>query len=132
MVVMEWKWSNGSIVERSLRIRAKPENTRPPPPEMHVSKEILDNEAYLQSLDCDYESMFRENNKREESYNKMAEREMIAQIGQNPFFTNNTPDNDEYVNNVTIQDKFLKPVSTILVDKTKPAQQPTDQTAQPL
>jgi len=132
MVVMEWKWSNGSIVERSLRIRAKPENTRPPPPEMHVPKEILDNEAYLQSLDCDYESMFRENNKREESYNKMAEREMIAQIGQNPFFTNNTPDNDEYVNNVTIQDKFLKPVSTILVDKTKPAQQPTDQTAQPL
>jgi hypothetical protein len=127
---MEWKWSNGTIVERSPRIRAKDDNTRPPPPEMHVPKEILDNEAYLQSLDCDYESMFRENNKREESYNKMAEREMIAQIGQNPFFTNNTSDNDEYVNNVAIQDKFLKPVSTILVDKTKPAQQPTAQTAQ--
>jgi hypothetical protein len=127
---MEWKWSNGTMAERSPRISAKPDNTRPPPPEMHVPKEILDNEAYLQSLDCDYESMFRENNKREESYNKMAEREMIAQIGQNPFFTNNTPDNDEYVNNVSIQDKFLKPVSTILVDKTKQAQQPTAQSAQ--
>jgi hypothetical protein len=127
---MEWKWSNGTIAERSPRISAKHDNTRPPPPEMHVPKEILDNEAYLQSLDCDYESMFRENNKREESYNKMAEREMIAQIGQNPFFTNNITDNDEYVNNVSIQDKFLKPVSTILVDKTKPAQQPAPQTAQ--
>jgi hypothetical protein len=126
---MEWKWSNGTIAERSPRISVKTD-TRPPPPEMHVPKEILDNEAYLQSLDSDYESMFRENNKREESYNKMAEREMIAQIGQNPFFTNNTPDNDEYVNNVTIQDKFLKPVSTIIVDKTKPAQQPTPQIAQ--
>ena len=128
---MEWKWSNGTIVARSPRIRAKTD-TQSTPPEMHVPKEILDNEAYLQSLDCDYESMFRENNKREESYNKMAEREMIAQIGQNPFFTNNTPDNDEYVNNVTIQDKFLKPVSTIIVDKTKPAQQPTAQIAQPI
>ena len=124
---MEWKWSNGTIVARSPRIRAKTEDAQPAPPEMHVPKEILDNEAYLQSLDCDYESTFRENNKREESYNKMAEREMIAQIGQNPFFTNNTQDNDEYVNNVAIQDKFLKPVSTILVDKTKPAQQPTAQ-----
>ena len=127
---MEWKWSNGTIVAKSPRIRAKTDETRHPPPEMHVPKEILDNEAYLQSLDCDYESMFRENNKREESYNKMAEREMIAQIGQNPFFTNNTQDNDEYVNNVAIQDKFLKPVSTIIVDKTKPAQQPTAQIAQ--
>jgi hypothetical protein len=124
---MEWKWSNGTIVARSPRIHANPDVTQPQPPEMHVPKEILDNEAYLQSLNCDYESTFRENNKREESYNKMAEREMIAQIGQNPFFTNNTTDNDEYVNNVTIQDKFLKPVSTIIVDKTKPAQQPTAQ-----
>ena len=128
---MEWKWSNGTIVARSPRISAKIDgDIQHPPPEMHVPKEILDNEAYLQSLDCDYESMFRENNKREESYNKMAEREMIAQIGQNPFFTNNTQDNDEYVNNVAIQDKFLKPVSTIIVDKTKPAQQPTAQIAQ--
>ena len=127
---MDWKWSNGTIVARSPRIRAKTNDTQPSSPEMHVPKEILDNEAYLQSLNCDYESTFRENNKREESYNKMAEREMIAQIGQNPFFTNNTIDNDEYVNNVAIQDKFLKPVSTILVDKTKPAQQPTAQTAQ--
>jgi hypothetical protein len=127
---MEWKWNNGTIAERSPRIRTTHDDSKPPPPEMHVPKEILDNEAYLQSLNCDYESTFRENNKREESYNKMAEREMIAQIGQNPFFTNNTTDNDEYVNNVTIQDKFLKPVSTIIVDKTKPAQQPTAQTAQ--
>ena len=69
---MEWKWSNGTIVARSPRIRAKTDETRHPPPEMHVPKEILDNEAYLQSLNCDYESVFRDN-KREESYNKMAE-----------------------------------------------------------
>jgi|AntAceMinimDraft_18_1070375.scaffolds.fasta_scaffold328913_1 hypothetical protein len=119
---MDWKWSNGSIVERSPRISIKEDNPVSAQ-SMHMSKEILDNEAYLQSLNCDYDSEFRENNKREESYNKMAEREMIAQIGQNPFFVNNNQDNDEYVNNVTIQDKYLKPVSTIMVDKTKSAQQ---------
>lgn len=121
---MEWKWSNGTSFERSPRNTMKTD-AQVSAQSMHVPKEILDNEAYLQSLNCDYDLECRENNnKREESYHKMAEREMIAQIGQNPFFMNQTPDNNEYVNNVAIQDRYLKPVSTILVDKTKVNQQP--------
>ena len=40
---------------------------------------------------------------------------MITQIGQNPFNTTS-----DYVNNVSIQDKFLKPINTISIDKSKP------------
>ncbi len=126
---MEWKWSNGSIVERSPRIQIpikhEQQQRQPQQPSngTSIQKEILDNNAFLQSLNCDPGFDFRENNKREESYNKMAEREMIAQIGQNPFFINNHLDNDEYVHNVSIQDKFLKPISTITTDKIKNPQQ---------
>jgi hypothetical protein len=126
---MEWKWSNGSIVERSPRIQIpinheqQPRQPQQPNNGASIQKEILDNNAFLQSLNCDPGFDFRENNKREESYNKMAEREMIAQIGQNPFFINNHLDNDEYVHNVSIQDKFLKPISTITTDKIKNPQQ---------
>ena len=124
---MEWKWSDGSTFERSPRNSTK-QDVQVSAQSMHIPKEILDNEAYLQSLNCDYDPDSRENNKREESYYKMAEREMVAQIGQNPFFINQTPDNNDYANNVTIQDRFLKPVSTILVDKTKSNQPPTSPT----
>jgi hypothetical protein len=126
---MEWKWSNGSVVERSPRIQIpinheqQPRQPQQPNNGASIQKEILDNNAFLQSLNCDPGFDFRENNKREESYNKMAEREMIAQIGQNPFFINNHLDNDEYVYNVSIQDKFLKPISTITTDKIKNPQQ---------
>jgi hypothetical protein len=126
---MEWKWSNGSVVERSPRIQIpinheqQPRQPQQPNNGASIQKEILDNNAFLQSLNCDPGFDFRENNKREESYNKMAEREMIAQIGQNPFFINNHLDNDEYVHNVSIQDKFLKPISTITTDKIKNPQQ---------
>jgi hypothetical protein len=120
---MEWKWSNGSIVERSPRIQIPIKHEHQSQMPKPIQKEILDNNAFLQSLNCDPGFDFRENNKREESYNKMAEREMIAQIGQNPFFINNHLDNDEYVHNVSIQDKFLKPISTITTDKIKNPQQ---------
>jgi hypothetical protein len=45
-------------------------------------------------------------NKREETYNKMATREMVGQIGMNPFSNNN------YLTDVITQDNYLKPVST--------------------
>ena len=50
---------------------------------------------------------------RESMYFKMAERDMISQTGRNPFFFNST----SYVDQVSLQDRFLKPKSTILVDK---------------
>jgi len=46
-------------------------------------------------------------NKREETYTKMSEREIMGQIGQNPFLPNHN-----YLNDIVTQDQFLKPVST--------------------
>tara|TARA_Y100000816_G_scaffold288619_1_gene273504 strand:+ start:2496 stop:2915 length:420 start_codon:yes stop_codon:yes gene_type:complete len=45
------------------------------------------------------------NNKREETYNKMAERELVSQVSLNPFLQDQTP----YEDVVTIRDKFLMP-----------------------
>jgi len=45
-------------------------------------------------------------NRREDSYQKMAEREMVGQIGQNPFSQR------DYLQDITVQDHFLKPIST--------------------
>jgi len=50
---------------------------------------------------------------RETMYFKMAERDMISQTGRNPFFFNSS----SYVDHISLQDRFLKPKSTILVDK---------------
>jgi hypothetical protein len=47
-------------------------------------------------------------NKRENTYNKMAEREMIGQIGMNPFMQRN------YIEDVMVQENFLKPISSSL------------------
>lgn len=55
------------------------------------------------------------NEKREQSQMKMSEREMISQIGQNPFFSNNT--SQSYADHIGIQDKFLKPMSSVYIDK---------------
>ena len=43
------------------------------------------------------------NTKREDTYSKIAEREMVRQVGLNPFM------NTDYVEGVTIRDKFLMP-----------------------
>ena len=117
---MEWKWSNGSIVERSPRIQIpinheqQPRQPQQPNNGASIQKEILDNNAFLQSLNCDPGFDFRENNKREESYNKMAEREMVSQIGLNPFLHQNveTQTQNTYIQDVINRDLFMKPVNT--------------------
>jgi len=124
---MDWKWSNGTIMERSPRIQQS-EPIQQPQQMEQVPKAIIENNAYLQSLNCDYgfgpsmaeDYEFRETNKREDSYNKMAERQMVAQIGLNPFLENNT----NYVEDVSIRDQYLKPVCTNNVDKFESAPEP--------
>lgn len=81
-------WSNGSVIERSPR-RVKNE----------VKNELehnVDNQAHQNSmLEYDWtmqeqQQPFSSSNKREDTYNKMAEREPICQIGQNPFMPNSS------------------------------------------
>jgi len=95
-----------------------------------VTDEQIESMAYTQSMQCDSTNwsdtndiMFLEhqfklasNNKREESYNKMAEREMVSQIGLNPFLhqksETETQNNDTYIQDVMNRDLFMKPVNT--------------------
>ena len=51
----------------------------------------------------DNQTSFQRTNKREESYTKMSEREMIGQIGYNPF----NPKNN-YFENLLEHEKFIK------------------------
>ena len=128
-----WKWStnDGERIERSLRknriypesnIEIQERQTQP------VTDEHIENMAYTQSMQCDSTNwsdtndiMFLEhqfklasNNKREESYNKMAQREMVSQIGLNPFLHQNaeTETQNSYIQDVINRDLFMKPVNT--------------------
>jgi len=132
-----WKWSigDGEQMERSLRkhTRIYPESNNVNIDETQrdmqpVTDEHIESMAYTQSMQCDSTNwsdtndiMFLEhqfklasNNKREESYNKMAEREMVSQIGLNPFLHQNseTQTQNSYIQDVINRDLFMKPVNT--------------------
>lgn len=134
-----WKWSvgDGEHMERSLRKNAKVypefanENSDTAQRETQpVTDGRIENMAYTQSMQCDSTNwsdnndiMFLEhqfklasNNKREESYNKMAEREMVTQVGMNPFLHQNvetqTQTQNTYIQDVINRDLFMKPVNT--------------------
>ena len=88
------RWSNGSVVERSPR-RIKNEINNEP------SYNVNDQAQRTSMLEYDWtmqETMqgtlqhepFNSSNKREDTYNKMAEREPICQISQNPFMPHNS------------------------------------------
>jgi hypothetical protein len=107
---IEWKWSNGISYNKSSRriVELTNDNTPDPTPPVDESN------AIRQSLDDQLgsynETLFSRNdggNRREETYSKMADREMINQINQNPFLLNT-----DYVNDLATQDKYLKPIST--------------------
>jgi len=121
----EWKWSNGDIYEKSPRIfKQVSGETEVIKTQDYYNNIVIDNRgtALQQSLEIfdgisslgnDQSPAFLyspvELNKRESSYNKIADRDMFMQVGANPFLQNNN-----YVNDILVQDRFLKPVSTSL------------------
>jgi len=126
MLAKEWKWSIGEPYQRSARFRKSQEQLDEEKIEFNKEMEENNNQmkqrAYEQSfltendnwgindLSCGFTSnsfSLQTTNKREETYNKMAEREMVGQVGFNPFLTNNS-----YIDDVNIQENFLKPKST--------------------
>jgi hypothetical protein len=110
---MEWKWTKGEPYERSRRIfKEQPEKDND-----KFNKEI-EQSAYATSLHHDENTWdilnqtlsgngFKVSNKREEIDTKMADRDMIQQIGNNPFLSETN-----YVNDISIRDQFLKPINT--------------------
>jgi len=115
--IVEWKWTNGEKCERSQR-RAQSENYDNKKIETELDK--LENIAFQQALlsendiwSLEEQQVFAsfekpKSNRREETYNRMAGREMVGQIGMNPFVQRN------YIDDVMTQDNYLKPISTSL------------------
>lgn len=121
---MEWKWTKGDSYERSPRIMKKMEKDGMDQygnqQDTCVINSNLENSAYSSSLHYDENTWnilnetvalngFKNSNKREDMDTKMSSREMIQQIGFNPFLSNS-----DYANDITISDQFLKPISTSL------------------
>jgi hypothetical protein len=126
---MEWKWTIGEPYERSKRrVYSNNNDENININELNVN-ELNVNElnelnrkqtenAYTSSLNYDENTWdilnqsiandgFKISNKREELGTKMADRELLKQIGYNPFLGENN-----YVDNISISDQFLKPVNT--------------------
>jgi len=118
------QWTDGSKPERSKRIQPKIHTDSTTINQLSVQTENIQNvtsNAINFSLSNQYTSGFLDkndfvstNDPKESMYFKMAERDMISQTGMNPFFFNS----NSYVDQVSLQDRFLKPKSTIRVDKT--------------
>jgi hypothetical protein len=103
---MEWKWTKGEPYERSRRIF----KNEPTEIDETFSKEI-ETSAYSSALNYDENTWDMLNqglsNKREDLDFKIAERGPVQQIGNNPFLGQNN-----YVNDIVVSNKFLKPVNT--------------------
>lgn len=109
---MEWKWTKNEPYERSRRLKHVEEL------ENKEYTKTLEQNAYTSALNYDentweilnqnnYNNGFKVSNKREELDSKIADRELVQQRGFNPFLEENN-----YVNDVTVRDQFLKPVNT--------------------
>jgi hypothetical protein len=112
------KWTDGKPYERTRRLSGQElldqlEQFK----EENFVKEV-EKDAYLSSLNHDENSWdilnnfstnagFKISNKREELDTKISERELLQQIGFNPFLSDNT-----YLHDIHNHDKFLKPLNT--------------------
>lgn len=117
---MEWKWMKGEPCKRSSRIQQMQINET-------KKKVTFDNETRAQEIDVfsnsstlnyeecvwetnaqdNYQNGFKVSNKREDIDSKIADRYLVQQIGRNPFLSNTN-----YLEDVNIRDKFLKPINT--------------------
>jgi hypothetical protein len=121
--VIEWRWSKNEAYSRSKRqeptkTQNKP-NSQNNPTDSYLDEKFMKEvevSAYSSALNHDENTWdilnqniyngFSQRNKREELDNKMADREMTQQIGFNPFL------GDNYVNDISVSNTFLKPVNT--------------------
>ena len=111
------KWTDGKPYERSRRMKHQIQM------ENEEFSKNMDTTAYSSSLHHDEHtwdilnqslsgSGFKASNKREELGDKLANREMVQQIGFNPFLGQTN-----YVDDISIRDQFLKPVNTTQGEK---------------
>jgi hypothetical protein len=106
------KWTDNLPYERSRRMKHQLEMQNE-----KFSKD-MESSAYTSSLNHDENTWdilnqslsgagFKVSNKREELGNKLADREMVQQIGFNPFLGQTN-----YAEDISVRDQFLKPINT--------------------
>ena len=110
-----WTWSNGDKCVKSPRripVIQPPVNTS----EQAYNQSLL-SETDVWSID---EPVFISGiNKREDTYNKISERELISQTGQNPFMAGNN-----YLDGLSMHDQFMKPQNTTIPTETAESPSP--------
>ncbi len=132
--MLKYQWTDGSSPIRSIRsqkprVDAIPDVLRDDtarragavvdPCMMATPTSSMNTEpTYFRNMDSDQSG-------REDSHFKIAERDMMSQIGQNPFFSYGTATPSSYADQVSLQDKFLKPLSTVHTDKAQACSEPT-------
>jgi hypothetical protein len=112
---MEWKWSKGDPYEKSARIYPSAQNIQEKQTNLSTPQSAISNSLNHDENTWDLMNQvqhfspkeFTVTNKREELDEKISDRHMIQQCGYNPFMTN-----DNYVSDIEIRDKFLKPINT--------------------
>jgi hypothetical protein len=129
----EWKWSNGEKAERTPRPAPNQKRMQNVEEQEHNynSYEARDESQVVNRCLFNAEEMLglreimdqgqhqlmkefqRQPNKREDTYNRMAEREMVGQRGMNPFFSQSDNSNSSgYIEDLMNQEQFMKPIST--------------------
>jgi hypothetical protein len=112
------KWTDGLPYERSRRMKHQVQM------ENEEFSKNMDTSAYSSALHHDENTWdilnqtlsgagFKVSNKREELGDKLANREMVQQIGFNPFLGQSN-----YVTDISVRDQFLKPINTTQGNKT--------------
>ena len=92
-----WKWSVGSSYYKSARPEKQMSNSNLNSNQSNAISQSLDEDPFLTTFSRN------QNARREDLNEKMADREMVSQRGENPFLQTN------YVNAC---DAFLKPQNT--------------------
>jgi hypothetical protein len=109
-----WKWSTGEIYYKSPKPEKKVYEQQAYDSQTNAINQSLADDSFF-NQDSDLinitNSVFSRNQnpsgtKREDLDTKIADREMIAQRGVNPFLQTS------YVNDIVTRDMFLKPINT--------------------
>ena len=109
----EWKWSTGETYYKSAKLEKKVVDQTYDSQTNAINQSLADDTFFNQDSDLINitNTMFSRNQsgsgtKREDLDTKIADREMIAQRGFNPFLQTS------YVNDIVTRDMFLKPINT--------------------
>jgi hypothetical protein len=104
-------WRSGEPAERSKREDRPTEEIDHSTDAVNVA---LENQQPIDMVDLSLRQAdcLQNSNMRETVNNKLSERELIGQVGQNPFFTQNS-----YSMDLDIQEAYLRPQSSHVAGK---------------